>query len=429
MIGPIPDATTTETQLTLMTKRRAFSVLIVWALVTLLSIIVSFAPTPTIVKTGHSIPTATALNKLDIRLQFDGYTSMSSTAIFTFVPTFTQSSVDRNIELTLKGTATLLDYALAEITSIPIDEVFTFSVKSGVITGFTPEHFLTFSRINFNSITISAEATVSHSELQDIIVTSISIGQSLTITGIVFISIYTVIVSLLLVFIISKRVRPAHLDHWLVIILSGVLIVVDGPWLLCQHFGFSSFSRIFDMAPQIFHAFFVLYAFAFFSVRARNPAKKIYKNKVIYICVILFILILLILQFTVTSGNPLATFALYRKDHTAFVVVLVILFLLYHGSIIFGFVYGFIKLQFEKLLPMLIIAFTFCSLEATQIVAFFSRLFVGQEMVGVSMAADIFYILEANLVTFVLLYVDTPVSQAADGTNRADNELIKGEKM
>ena len=414
---PISEIGTSETQLTLMTKRRGFQILGLWLVSCIVAVIISFSPKATNVETGHSIPTSTALKELNIRLQFSGYDSMCSTLFIGFIPSFAQSTHKRTITLRLKGDILLLDENMAKKDTKPIDSTYNYDVKAGIINDFDLQKIIQFSNIDFKYVLLSIDVITSHADLNDILVKAISIRKELTITGVVFISILTIMVSLLLILIISKRVRPKYLDHWLVIILAGVLLLVDGPWLLCQYYSIASFSQVFDMMPQIFHAFFVIYAFAFFSVRTIKAVKKIYKNKIIYCCIICFSIILLILQFTITKRKPLPTLAFYKKDNKSILAILIILFLLYHGGIIFGFIYGFIKLQFEKLIPILIIGVIFCSAEAIEIIEFLIRISVGYDHFGLSMAADILYILMANIITLVLLYVDTPVSQQSDHAN------------
>ena len=60
----------------------------------------------------------------------------------------------------------------------------------------------------------------------------------------------------------------------------------------------------------------------------------------------------------------------------------------------------------------------FCAQEAIQIVTFLIRILIDPHKIGYSLAADFFYILEANLFCFIMLYVNTPVSQSTDSTHR-----------
>lgn len=381
-------------------------------------LVISFAPRSTVIQSGYSSPVSTASKELTIRLQFDDFTSMSSLAVFSISPLFTSAVVDRDIDVKYSGKAVTLDSNQVQTMTFNIDVTKSYFVKSEETNFATAFNFMAFPNVNFSSIIISIDVSSPYPVLSNCLVEVTSIGRALPILGVVWISLTTTAVGLILLLLIQKRVRPGANDQWMTIILIGGLIVVDGPWLLCQYYGLPDFSVVFDCMPQIFHAFFIYFTIIFFRERTSDVVQKFFKNTFIAVAVVALQIIVLVMQAWVTNGMPFATFAFYRNYSNAVFITLVVIFIIFHLAVIATFFVGFTHLRIERFLSLALVIFMFCVQEAVQIVTMLIRVFVGTDKIGYSLAADIFYILEANLFCFVMLYVNTPVSRSADSTHR-----------
>ncbi|OHS95599.1 hypothetical protein TRFO_38284 [Tritrichomonas foetus] len=399
-----------------MGKVHAIVLSVVAAACTAIFLLVSFVPQSTVIKTGHSSSTVSPVSTAYIRIQFDGYDSLSSLALFRIAPKFVKASVDRNsVTIKVKGKVILLDHNQIQFEEYPVDTSYTYKIAKDFDEYMDAQTFMSFSSVKFSSIIFYLDVTTVNDIILDLTVTSTSLGQDLSLAGIIMISIVTIAVAVLLLTLISRRLPPAEKDQWFIIILSGIMFLVDGPWLLCQYYAIPSFSQLFDIMPQLFHAFFIMYVFVFFSSKSRETPKILFNNKIILLCLLAMSIIIIILEFAQTSFKPLAGFAYYKTlKSNAILIALATIFIAYHLAIVSSFIYGFIISKFERDSAMIIVIFLFFALEATQIITSLIRIFVNEKLIGTSLAADIFYILEANLVCFIMLYLDTPLSLSKD---------------
>ena len=411
----ISDEKLTETWLTKMTAYQGIVFSVLGVIFTAIFLFASFTPESTITKIGHSSTIATPVSTAYIRVKMDDYDSLSSIALFRISPRFVPASVDRNVVINIKGKAVLLDNNEAQIDEINISDSISYNVPTGFNDYTKAETFLTFSSIKFNSIIFYLDVSTINEIILDVELKSTSFGTGLSLSGIISISIVTVIVGIVLIGLISRRIPPAEKDQWCILILSGIMFLVDGPWLLCQYYAVEKFSQVFDIMPQLFHGFFVIYAFIFFSSKTRETPKFIFNNYIILVCLFILQIIVIILEFSITKMNPLAAFAYYRQTRGNNIFIsLAVIFCVYHLIIICSFIYGFIIAKFERQMSLIITIFMFFILEASQLVTSMIRLFVNEKLIGTSLAADIFYILEANLFVAILLYLTTPLSRSKD---------------
>jgi hypothetical protein len=86
-------------------------------------------------------------------------------------------------------------------------------------------------------------------------------------------------------------------------------------------------------------------------------------------------------------------------------------------------IFGVLSVQIEKLLVLIVAAFTFIVLEAIYIIRMYIRFLIPVQAVGVAFGADVFYILMANMVTIFFLIVNLPVNGQ---TQRSGLEMVSG---
>lgn len=406
----VSDEKLTETWLTKMDRNRAIIILSISSICTIFFLFISFLPKSTIIKTGHSSQSVSPVSTSYIRTQFDDFNYLSPIALFRIEPKFIPAVVDRNdVTMKIKGKIILLNDKLIQTSELSLDQSISYNIEKKFDGYMNSETFLPIDVINFSSMFLYLDVSTSNDIILDIAITSISTNNILSILGIVTISILAISNAILLITLIVKRVPPIEKDQWGILILSGILFLVDGPWLLSQ------FYTIHDIMPQLFHGAFIVFAFIFLSVRSRETPKRIFNSKSILISLFLMNVVIIILELTETKLKPLIGFAYYKKlKINAVFIILFLIFCVYHISIIFSFIYGFYISRFERKSSFFLTLFMFFILEITQITTFLIRLFVNEKFIGLSFAADIFYINEANLFCFVLLYLNTPLSLSDD---------------
>lgn len=414
----ISDEKRTETWLTKIDSKRSIIISLIFGIFTTAFLLFSYIPGSTIIHSGHSSDSISPVSTSYVRLEFDDFDPLSSIILLRLCPKFTKAIVDRSdITLKLKGKIILLNSDKVELDQVLVEQSYTYNIPKDFDGYLDAETFSPFHTVNFSSLFIYLDVTTVNEIIEDIQITSISVNKSVSIIGIVTISLITISNGVLLFVLISRRLPPIEKDQWLIIILTGILVIVDGPWLLSQYYGSSQFSQIFDIMPQLFHGFFIVYTFVFFSSKTKEQPRLIFNNKIILACIFLLSVIIIILEFAETGLKPLNVFAYYktlRSDGVFY--VLLILFILYHFSLIGSFLYGFKLSRFERRYSFYLVILMFFIMEITQIITFFVRIFVNEIMIGTSLAADIFYINEANLICFILLYLDTPLHLSDENT-------------
>ena len=374
---------------------------IVWALLTLVFLVASFAPKATIYEEKIAAQVATPSRSLTSRVQFSGFKPTSSIAAFSISVAFNQAVVDRKLAVSFTGRASSLNSRSMEIDSHPVSVDKTFEVAPGESQFLMPP-FLAFSRVSFQSMVIAVDAASNFPSLLGMKVIATSIGSDLLIAGVVLISLAAVCVGIIVICVVPRN-RPKFFDHWFIVCVAGALFFVDGPWLLLQFYALPAFSQVFDVMPQLFHILFLCFIAALFKTRTTGFYQKLFGHWTLYAGIAIMQIIMLTLQFWGTGGRPLAMYALYRNYSYGSFITLVVLFMIYHAGVIAGLVIGFIQLRIRGLVSLTLMIFICCVMEAIQIITFLIRVFVSSQNIGLAVAADLFYVIEANLVTAVLL--------------------------
>jgi len=390
-----------------MNKRKAFIIFCFFSIISLVFALSSYIPESTVYEERNSSPLSTYSNLVQIRQSYTGFSALSNFVSFFIDIDVANSSNPRNLSLNLIGTAILMTDSHEPLKSISINSTILYKV--------TPEmeefHAFDITHVDFSSISLFLDVVSASPELSGAIIVTASMNRNLSNISIFLTSFVSLFVTILLFFLISKRVRPSKIDQWASVVLCGFLFLVDGPWLLVHYFTHSNFCQVYDSMPQLFHSAFIVFALIFFSVRSEGTL--FFKSNFVYVSILLYSTILLFLQFAITGGKPLAMFPLLKENDMLYIVLLV-MFIIYHMAIITMMIYGFFNLKIEKFWSFLIIVFMFLTLETIQVITFFIRVTVNPSNVGQSSSADLFYILEANLVSFFLVYLNTPIGQSSD---------------
>jgi hypothetical protein len=116
-------------------------------------------------------------------------------------------------------------------------------------TGFT-------SIVLFLEVLATSEAG-NEGDLRGAEIAMATLAAEISLAAVILIAAASFVVSVFLVAVISRRVRPSALGQWFSLGLCGALVIVDGPWLLCQFFAFPIFSTVYDLMLEVFHILFI----------------------------------------------------------------------------------------------------------------------------------------------------------------------------
>ena len=397
----LADAKTTETELTLMTRRKAFFLFLIISGITLVAALIFVASaTNVVVRYAPQMPAP--VNKLSIKTKIEDLGPLNQYIIIETVP----SLRSQGVELIGHGLIQFLDENSFQIYNSSISFNHTFSQSS--------ERYVIFEKsfVDFSSMYVTIDYEAPDNTISDMAIILTSLDHRISVASIISISVVTALVILMLIFVVSRRVRPSKLDHWMTIILAGTLVLIDGPWLVCSYYALPAFTQVFDAMSQIFHTFFIVYSSYFFGARSPPPVAKFFISPIIIFCLIFASAMLMTLEFINTDLMPLSTFAIIAQRGMLYNATIG-LFATFHLIVIVYFIFGFLSINIERFWSLLLVVFMFTSLELIQVFTFIGRLFISPNSVGISAAIDVFYILMANVVTMFLLYVNTPVAKAS----------------
>lgn len=239
----------------------------------------------------------------------------------------------------------------------------------------------------------------------------------------VFISIITLVTSIVLFFVVPRRLKPSSPDHWATFYLGLFIFFVDGPWIILKYYTPSVASQIFDLAPEMFHIAFLVTITFLVSSRSIELSHAIFSSWIVRIVIISFQIILIVVQFVVTKLMPLCTFSVYIQKSSLKIPIIAIS-IIFHMIILSLLLWGIFSLQIERVFVLVITAFSFIILELIYIARLYIRIWIPFNAIGASFAADVFYILMANIITIFFLVVNMPFQKTLENQNKEIEDPI-----
>ena len=403
------DAAKTETYFTLMTKRMAFIISLIFAILTVLLGIISFLIPNTKVQTSFIKPYSTQYaQQLDIREEYIDISNFNNFIHFDLIPNFANPKKERNIDLRISCGFYVISEDQQIISSPSLSKTISYAVSDPP----QPIRLYDFNSTYFTHLVALVSVSTSLSDLANCTLQMTTLQDSVAVSSLTFSSICCIFVMLMLLFVNIRRVRPSAIDQWFTLILTACLLLINGPWQVCQYFAIPGFSVVYDLMPQVFHVLFLMFVFSFFQCRTK-AYKSFFSNIIIKIATFVFAIVIIALEFAMTSGRQLTIIPVIEKSNKLF-IALIIFFFLYHIWVIGTMILGFKDVQIDVFWSYLLAILLFFSLEIINVAVFLTRMFISQSKVGFSAAIDLFYILEANLVCFLLNYLNTPISMSGD---------------
>lgn len=238
-------------------------------------------------------------------------------------------------------------------------------------------------------------------------------SQIIAIVSFVFISLITVISSLVLFWIAPRRLKPTQSNHKATIYLAAFLIYIDGPWLIIKYYSPGIASPLFDFTSEIFHMAYLIAVTYFVSAKTVELPHAIFNSWIVRSGIIGIHVILIVIQFVVTKLMPLCTLSVFI-DSSSLKIPIIACSVVFHVLILGLLIYGVFSLQIEKVFVLVLSSFSFIILEVTYIIRLYKRIWIPFNALGVSFAAEFFYILMANIMTIFFLIVNTPIKKLVD---------------
>ena len=267
------------------------------------------------------------------------------------------------------------------------------------------------SIIDFSSISIVADVvTTDGSQISQVGAYLRAISRSNSIKNWMVITGLTVLVSVFFYFHLNDYMKPINADHWATLFLGILLVLIDGPWIILKNYTTGLFSQLFEITPELFHAFFMVFATVFFNARTDDGEQKtsMLSTWTHRILIITLFIVLNILEFFATDGMPVQTLSLYIYDSSLMWPILVT-GIICHLLIMTMLVKGARSMRIMSSTTLMMCTFAFGYLEFIQTLGFMLKLIPGISF-GINNELNMYYIFSANVIAVFFMYINLPVS-------------------
>lgn len=342
-------------------------------------------------------------NQIEIRKIYKGIDSLSGFIHIEIVPYFSNPSKVRNSRIVIDGRL----FLMSENGNVIGERNISRSINYRVNKDYNRIIITEFDNIDFSACIAFFDIKTDLRDLMSVKLTMVGLNRSICLASLYCISAMAIIDGMILILIISKRYKPYSIDQWAAVILSGSLFLIDGPWIVLQYFSVPGFAVSFSVLIQIFKILFYVYIFIFFSVRTKNAIFDIFNNYILYLIYVAIALIIIVFEFVMTAGKSMVMIPVIDKN-TALFVVLVVLFIGYNLSIAGLIIYGISKTENVDIWAITYHSGLFIVFIFLNIATFLTKILVPMLQAGFSAASDLFFILEANMIVFSIVIMNTP---------------------
>jgi hypothetical protein len=373
-----------------------------------LSLMFVFGPPNTsFTQTRSSTPLATSLRAITDRAQITGFSSLSSFLIVWVRPTASTNGRDlTGLNITVTAYFDTLSEALEPLK--PTETVQGQYLINCYDAKCDPIRIYELTWITFYGLSLTATIETEAPILESISFEILCHSQIIAVVAFVIISIFTILSALIFLISVSRRMRPIKTDQWATVWLGTGLILIDGPWLILKYYTSQVASQLFDLSPELFHAFFIVYLTIFIAERSVRLSNHIFSSWWIRGTFLAASAVLVIIQFCATKLMPLCTLSIFITESLLKYPIFVFSGIL-HLAIVLFLGFGVVSVQIEQFMLLIVAGVAFFLLEAIYIVKMYVRFFISVESIGVAFAADFLYILMANIVAIFFLQVNLPV--------------------
>lgn len=389
----------------------------------LVSLVVSFAPPSTSYQRFTSPnPLSACLSSVAHSAVSHGWSALSSFVVVQVEPVLADSAVDGAVEFSVTATIVTSDETGAVFSTEEISGTYQSDCHRGKCK---PFEIYQDNQVIFSSIAMSATVNTELPILKQFSFNVVCHSSIIAVTSFVVISIVTVVVSLFLLIVVPRRLRPSTTDQWATLFLGLFLFFVDGPWLILKYYSPTVASQLFDLAPEVFHIAFMLVVSFFMSARTFGLVNRLCSSWIIRGTIAAASFVLIVLEFCVTKMMPLCTLSLYL-DGSLLKYPIFVMSALIHIGIIGFLIFGVLSLQLERVFVLVICSLVFFILEAIYVMRMYIRFFIPVHAIGVSFSADVFYVLVANIVSLFMLLTNLPIGSGISADQMESSEFETG---
>jgi hypothetical protein len=392
--------------------------ILAFVLAFLISAVVSFAPPNTYYRSFASAATGVAsLSSVYHQAQLSGLTPLSSFLILWVRPRLSYLSPGSNaLALTITAVFQRFSQGLEPFKSETVNLSVTTLCSSDACD---PVRLYERHWVDFYSLSMNAIVEASPAALDGFSFEAASHSQIVAVSAFVLISITAVKCALVLFWVGFRRPAPTRPAHWAAFSLGLASLLVSGPWLVLKYYTSEVASQIFDLAPPIYHVWFVIFATFFMAERTAGLANRILSSLLLRGLIVGASLLVLVCEFVVASPMPLSTLAIYLPDSPLRFPIWGVSAVLQAGTIAL-FIFGLVSLQIERVTTLKLAAVIFGLVEAAFITRTYVRFFIPPTAVGMAFGVDLFYILIANVVTTFMLLNGLPERRKGEPVNQPE---------
>ena len=407
----IPDEKTQSTNIEMMTTCNAATRIVLLCAFIVVMAIICFVPPSTRHQTTKSHALTEPTYKVSNSGRFSHFNPLSSFTILTIRPTFSVDVVDKKINIT--GVARLYDSEMKMVSdrNISIEKKITCKKSSNGCPYIVAQ---AYDFVDFSYCSLVADVSMVHSIdaiLRKAEFQATSLNNYISIIFFVFISAFTVVLSITLICFVPRRLYPTRPDHWSTLYLGLAALCLDGPWLIMKYYWSKWFSNIYDIMPELYHIVFIIFFMSFFNSMTHGWANRIFGSWLLSIIIATGLILVIILENVVTNLVPLNALSTFLDDSPLRIPLYGFTFLM-HAIITIMIIMGVCTIQIPNDATLVLVSLSILIVEVLDILRVCLRFWAPLKDLGFSFSADVLYILVANYVTSFFLRNNLPVQLA-----------------
>ncbi|EAY19605.1 hypothetical protein TVAG_228680 [Trichomonas vaginalis G3] len=421
MRAKVPDEQTQATPLETMTTPKAIAWIVCLTVFIVLSCVVSFSSKNTNYQVKSDLALAIPQTTVANSAQFKRFTPLSSFAVLSF-KAYTASEV-KDFEIKFRGTTRLYNKQMQQISIRDINISRKVNCKDKVCD---EVNVMTYNFVNFSAISFVGYVSSDVEIFRRVDLMCTSLNSGISIAFFILISAMTVALVIVLIFVVPRRLYPSRPDHWGVLYLAIAAVCIDGPWLLFKYYAASWFSNIYDIMPEIFHIVFIMFIMALFNGLTNGWANRIFGSWIISGVIAFGLCVVIVLSSIATSYAPLNASSIFLSE-SVWKIPIYIITISMHLIIFSICVLGVANIQIINDYTLILTELACIYIECFDILRVFLRFFCPRQQLGLSFAADVLYILNANFITIFFLANNLPVSLAINAGEDLQEAMIPDE--
>ena len=408
----LPDEKTQTTNIEMMTTCKSVLRIAFLCVFVVVMALICFVPPNTRHKTTKTHSLTDAVSKVTNIGRFSNFNPLSSFMILSVKPYLTKAV--KNELINISGVARLYDSSMNMVSDRNISVSKKITCKT--VGGCPPIIAMAYDFVDFSYSSLVADVSLQYTEnkiLKKAEFSATSLNSYISIIFFVFISAFTVVLSVTLICFVPRRLYPTRPDHWSTLYLGLAALCLDGPWLILKYYSSKWFSNIYDIMPELFHIVFIIFFMSFFNAQTHGWANRIFGSWLLSLIIAAGLILVIILENVVTNLVPLNALSVFLDDSLLKIPLYGFTFLM-HAIIISMIILGVCSVQIQNDATLVLVSLSILIVEVLDVLRVCLRFWAPLENLGYSFSADVLYILVANWVTSFFLRNNLPVQLAIE---------------